>query len=562
LSKTVLIIGGYGVFGGRLAAWVAKHGQFDIIVAGRSLSTAEKFCAKHGGRPMAMDRASPRVCEVIAAVAPSIVVDATGPYQTQDYRIARAATACGAHYLDLSDAAEFTKGISALDAEARNRGVAVLSGVSSVPALSSAVVDALASDIADVHLIEIVVLPGNKAPRGLSVVQSILTQAGNPLPLWRGGEWTTTTGWSETREIILAIPGCASLAHRWASFIGAPDLLLFPDRYRARSVLFRAGLELKFLHGGLSVLSRLVRIGVLGSLLPVAPALKWIADRVESLGTDRGGMRVRVAGKTNNGDFVGREWTLIAEAGDGPQIPTVAARVMCSKLALETVASGAAPCLGKFTLAQAEATMKDLRVATHSREYPVTPLLIDVLGGKVRVLPEPLRELHAVIDRRTWSGEAVVTRGRGLLVRCIAAMMGFPPAGQKLAVTVSMQREGASEIWRRDFGGHRFRSQLSRAGPVGSGRLRERFGILSFEMELRIERGRLFYPVRRASALGLRLPRILLPSTDDAHEYVDEAGRARFDIAIRLPFLGALVRYSGWLVPRPAKSEVAAPARG
>src|SRR5262249_20725400 len=128
--------------------------------------------------------------------------------------------------------------------------------------------------------------------------------------------------------------------------------------------------------------------------------------------------------------------------------------------------------------------------------------------------------------------------------------------------TVTMQREGASETWQRDFGGHRFRSHLSRAGPAGSGWLRERFGIVSFEMELRIERGRLFYPVRRASGFGLRLPRIVLPSTDDAYEYVDDAGRARFDIAIRLPLLGPLVRYSGWLISRPSKHEVTSPTCG
>ena len=75
-----------------------------------------------------------------------LLVDASGPFQTygdDPYRVARAAIANGAHYFDLCDNADFCQGISALDGAARAAGVCVVSGMSSVPALSSTVVDAL-----------------------------------------------------------------------------------------------------------------------------------------------------------------------------------------------------------------------------------------------------------------------------------------------------------------------------------------------------------------------------------------------------------------------------------
>jgi hypothetical protein len=47
--------------------------------------------------------------------------------------------------VDLADGRDFVCGIDVLDPQAKAAGVLLLSGASSVPALSSAVVDALAS---------------------------------------------------------------------------------------------------------------------------------------------------------------------------------------------------------------------------------------------------------------------------------------------------------------------------------------------------------------------------------------------------------------------------------
>lgn len=55
--------------------------------------------------------------------------------------MARAVVSAGANYIDLADGRDFEAGISELDESARERGVFVTSGASSLPALSSAVVD-------------------------------------------------------------------------------------------------------------------------------------------------------------------------------------------------------------------------------------------------------------------------------------------------------------------------------------------------------------------------------------------------------------------------------------
>lgn len=197
MLEVVLVLGGYGVFGSRISMALARVEGIDLIVAGRDRNAAVAFCAVHGGRPDIIDREDPALAARIASLSPFLVIDAAGPFQSygaRPYRVAEAALAAGAHYLDLSDDPAFTIGIARLDDVARKAGLAVLSGVSSVPALSSAAVVDLAEDMDDIHLVDTVILPGNRAPRGLSVVRAIVGQAGRPIRMWRGGRCRERSG--------------------------------------------------------------------------------------------------------------------------------------------------------------------------------------------------------------------------------------------------------------------------------------------------------------------------------------------------------------------------------
>ena len=256
------MLGGYGVFGGRLAARLVGQTDAEILVAGRSLEKATAHCRNHGGTPMRIDRDGDIVGEM-ARLRPTIVIDAAGPFQAygdDPYKVARAAIAVGAHYIDLADDAAFVAGIVALDASAKAAGVVVISGASTVPAISAAALDELVRGLSTVSVVGSAILPGNRAPRGLSVMRAIVGQAGRPLRLWRGGGWSEAAAWGDIRRFTLQAEGAAPVAGRMASTIGAPDLVLFPERYGARSVLFHAGLELKIMHLGLWTLALPVRL--------------------------------------------------------------------------------------------------------------------------------------------------------------------------------------------------------------------------------------------------------------------------------------------------------------
>src|SRR5882757_2750438 len=146
----LLIVGGYGIFGGRTVELLEGESRLELLVAGRSLDRAKAFCARRRSVaklvPAAFDR-NGDLAQQLATLQPHVLVDASGPFQAYGsgrYRVVEACIARGVHYLDLADGADFVEGIQALDAAARAAGVFALSGVSSFPVLTAAVTRHLA----------------------------------------------------------------------------------------------------------------------------------------------------------------------------------------------------------------------------------------------------------------------------------------------------------------------------------------------------------------------------------------------------------------------------------
>ncbi|MBT0956195.1 DUF4166 domain-containing protein [Alphaproteobacteria bacterium KMM 3653] len=535
----VVIIGGYGVFGGRLARLLLQRGH-EVVVAGRRLEAAREFAQEVGGSAARLDRDDADFARELRALSPEVVVDAAGPFQgygAEPYRVARAAIAAGADYIDLSDAAEFTSGISGLDAEAQAAGMQVISGASSVPAVSSVIAGDMAADLSRVEVIETAICPGNRAPRGRSVMQAILGQVGAPLRLWRGGVWREMRGWSQTRQVEIAPD-----MKRPAALIGAPDLTLFPNHFKARSVVFRAGLDLRIMHYGLGVLSWLRAKRLLPPLERYDRPLRWVAERLEPFGRDTGGMICAVMGRGEDGAPLAREWRLTAREGLGPFVPVVPAMVIIEQLARGERRAGARPALEVMTRAELEAALGEVGFSIAAEARPAPVLFEQALGARWGEMPDVWRDMHEVWDMQSARGAAEITGPDGWAGRIIAALFRFPNAGRDTPVCVTMVRRGDTEVWQRDFAGRRFRSYLSPSKPR---HVFERFGPFRFELELTGEGAVMGMEVRRGWCLGLPLPRRVLPRSE-TREYVAQ-GRFHFDVDLSLPRIGRLVRYQGWL---------------
>ena len=169
----VLIIGGYGIFGGRLAELLLDEGRLTLFIAGRNLRSAEEFCAAHVGVAklvaVRMDRMDG--ADVLNGLKPDLVVDASGPFQAygeDPYRLVCEALAAGANYVDLADGADFVAQISTLNELAQKSRCFALSGMSSFPVLTAAVVRKLALELDSFDEIVAGIAPSPYAVAGLN----------------------------------------------------------------------------------------------------------------------------------------------------------------------------------------------------------------------------------------------------------------------------------------------------------------------------------------------------------------------------------------------------------
>ena len=361
--QRVLLLGGYGAFGGRIAERLAREPDIEVMIAGRSLERAAEFATRLQNRarskitPLRLD-GTQVAADDLAALRPLLAINASGPYQQQDYRLARACIAAGTHYADLADARRFVTGIGTLDAQAREAGVLVVSGASTVPAISAAVIDEHAPSFAALEAATIVIAPGNSFDPGLATTQSILGTLGRPIAASAGGSGRAAHGWQSLRR-CRTIPG---LGARWLGAVDTPDLDLLPLRYPGlRNVQVFAALEVGAFHLGLWGLSWLVRGGLVRRPERLAAPLLRAKHALRFLGSDVGGMAVTLEGKGKDGSPLRVDWRLIARRGHGPYVPAMASVILAKRLLAGTlVARGAMPCLGLFTLADFLAEVADL----------------------------------------------------------------------------------------------------------------------------------------------------------------------------------------------------------
>lgn len=350
----VVLIGATGVFGSRIARRLSGDPRFELILAGRRRSTLDGLSNaldQVNTSTAVLDLGAANFPHALARLRPRLVIHTAGPFQHQDYRVADACLDCGSDYVDLADARSFVCGIRRLHDRAVQAGCLIVSGASSVPAISSAVVDALLPRFGTLDSMEHAISPGNRTPRGDATVASILGYCGRPIRIWRDGEWRVAYGWMDGKRQPFPF------GVRRVGVCEVPDLELFPERYPGvRTVLFRAGLELPLLNWGTWCAAVLVRMGLIGNLASHARILRRLSERLMRFGSDVGGMVVEMHGKDLEGSPLHLRWYLTADAGHGPEVPVTPAVVLARELADgRLTAKGAQPCMGLLSLGQIEA---------------------------------------------------------------------------------------------------------------------------------------------------------------------------------------------------------------
>lgn len=360
---TVLVLGGYGFFGQRIAAALASSGTLRVLIGGRDLARARAAGQRLGlpaEQAVAVDAQDRNLAEIFRRLRINVVIHTAGPFQGQDYSVARAAIEARSQYIDLADGRQFVAGISALDDQASGAGLSVVCGASSVPALSSAVVDRYLPRFRRLDAIHMGISSGARAP-GLATVRGVFSYGGKPIRFWQAGAWVDAHGWMDLCRHEFPQP----LGKRWLGSCDIPDLELFPRRYpTVRTVSFQAGFASDLGHLVVWGLAGLVRIGILRDMIALARPLNRLSRWMEPLVSDKGGMFVTLEGEGTDGERLQIRWNLIAERNHGPHVPCGAAIALARKIGAGAVLpKGAMPCMGLLTVEEFLEPLRDLHIS-------------------------------------------------------------------------------------------------------------------------------------------------------------------------------------------------------
>ncbi len=358
----VLILGGYGNFGKRIAENLSQHLDLTIFIAGRNRSKAEYVCRQLAAKtnhtklvPYTLDILSPCFQTHLTKINPDLVIHTSGPFQQQDYRVPQACIDIQSHYIDLADDRQFVTQIDQLNDKAISNNCAIISGASSVPGLSTCVVNELSSQYQSLESLDIAIAPGNKAERGIATLKGILSYTGHPYKTWSDRKWQTIYGWMDNRRVDFG----QCIGMRNIANVEVPDLDIFPALYpEIHQVTFQAGLELRMLHQTMVAMAWLSKAGIIKNWAKWSSQILKLSHLFDYFGTDVGGMRIKLTGVNHHSQPISTTWLLIAEHNVGPYIPTIPAIILANKLiqpqttSPQTIKIGARPCIAEFSLSE------------------------------------------------------------------------------------------------------------------------------------------------------------------------------------------------------------------
>ncbi len=363
--KKVLIIGGYGFFGNIITRRLALDPAIRVVIAGRDADKCRLLAAELQKSPnlplyhaLDLDR---DLSAVLEQVKPDIVINAAGPFQGQSYQTAEACIAARAHYIDLADARDYVAGIASLEKAAKAKDRLVISGASSVPCLTAALIDHYLPQFAKLSSVDYGISVAQKTRMGASTAAAVLSYAGKPFTRLSGGKMKTVYG-----GLGLHMENYPELGVRLFGECDIPDLALFPARYPTlENIRFSAGQENALLQLGIWKLSWMVRAGFPRSLDRHAHILMKLRGLFDIFGSDESGLHMTLTGTGHDGRRRETKFYMIAKSGHGPHIPATPAVLLAQGLAHNTITKrGALPCMGLITLPHYMTGLKNLDIRT------------------------------------------------------------------------------------------------------------------------------------------------------------------------------------------------------
>ena len=259
----ILVVGGYGVVGGRVARHLAAAFPERVLIAGRDQGRASRYAISlgHGvgcrhldtDNPQSIDAALERVGTVVMCVA------------QRDYHVLRMAVARGISYTDIAPRLAFWHGADELNATAQRTGACVMLGAGLSPGISNAMAAKLSSALGRLDHIETAILLSLGDEYGPDSMRHVLESVAQPFSLLEAGRTREALPFSEGRNVRFPEP----LGSRTAYLFPWSDVVYYPKTLGVSSAIGRFALDPPW-------------AGRTASLLVAAGGHRWLSGKSPS----------------------------------------------------------------------------------------------------------------------------------------------------------------------------------------------------------------------------------------------------------------------------------------
>jgi saccharopine dehydrogenase (NAD+, L-lysine forming) len=250
-ANDIVVVGGYGVVGRRIASRLAPEFPGRVVIAGRDERKAASVC-----RELGHDTRARRI-DVNDSASVASALDGAGTVMTcvaqREFHVLRAAIARGLAYTDIAPRLAFWQGAQEMDSMARRTGAHVVLGAGLSPGISNMMAAQLAERLGRVDRVETAILLSLGDEYGPDSLHHVLEAITQPFDVLRDGSREKVTPFADGERVLFPKP----MGARTAYLFPWSDVVYYPKTLGARTALGRFALEPKWVGGLASVLVRL-----------------------------------------------------------------------------------------------------------------------------------------------------------------------------------------------------------------------------------------------------------------------------------------------------------------
>lgn len=224
-ASGILVVGGYGVVGRRIAARLAPMFPGQVIIAGRDEARAQAQAAAlgHSARARRVDVEDPASIDAALGGVGAVMVCVA----QRELHLLRASIARGLAYTDIAPRLAFWEGADEMHERARRTGARVLLGAGLSPGISNMMAARLAARLRCVDRIETAIALSIGDEYGPDSLTHVLEAIGRPLRVFERGRVREALPFSEGRRIAFPAPLGPTTAYLfpWSDVVNYPKTL-------------------------------------------------------------------------------------------------------------------------------------------------------------------------------------------------------------------------------------------------------------------------------------------------------------------------------------------------